>query len=79
MADITEMERLLLRENEILDRMLALQSALRAAVLQKKWDGVLESISAITKLTEAFEKTEKTRNAISDVQSDEAKKRFCRF
>ena len=74
MADITEMERLLLRENEILDRMLALQSALRAAVLQKKWDGVLESISSITRLTEAFEETEKARNALSDAQSDEAKK-----
>ena len=75
MADITEMERLLLRENEILDRMLALQSALRAAVLQKKWDGVLESISSITKLTEAFEETEKARNALSAARSDEAKKK----
>lgn len=74
MADITEMERLLLRENEILDRMLAEQSALRTAVLQKKWDGVLESISAITKLTEAFEKTEKARNTLSAARSDEAKK-----
>jgi len=74
MADITEMERLLLRENEILDGMLERQSALRAAVLQKKWDGVLESISSITRLTEAFEETEKARNALSDAQSDEAKK-----
>ena len=74
MADISEMERLLLRENEILDGMLAQQSALRTAVLQKKWDGVLESISAITKLTEAFEETEKARNALSDARSDEAKK-----
>ena len=74
MVDITEMERLLLRENEILDRMLALQSALRAAVLQKKWDGVLESISSITRLTETFEETEKVRNALSAAQSDEAKK-----
>ena len=56
MADISEMERLLLRENEILDTMLTRQAELRAAVLQKKWDGVLEAISAITKLTEAFEK-----------------------
>lgn len=75
MADISEMERLLLRENEILDRMLERQSALRAAVLQKKWDGVLESISAITKLTEAFEETEKARNALSAARSDEAKKK----
>ena len=75
MADITEMERLLLRENEILDCMLERQSALRTAVLQKKWDGVLESISAITKLTEAFEKTEKARNALSDARSDESKKK----
>jgi len=74
MADISEMERLLLRENEILDGMLAQQSALRTAVLQKKWDGVLESISAITKLTEAFEETEKARNALSAARSDEAKK-----
>ncbi|ERK04905.1 FlgN protein [Treponema socranskii subsp. socranskii VPI DR56BR1116 = ATCC 35536] len=74
MADISEMERLLLRENEILDRLLERQSALRAAVLQKKWDGVLESISAITKLTEAFEETEKARNALSAARSDEAKK-----
>ncbi|MGI5055151.1 hypothetical protein [Treponema socranskii] len=74
MADITEMERLLLRENEILDRMLERQSALRTAVLQKKWDGVLESISAITKLTEGFEEAEKARNALSDARSDEAKK-----
>ena len=74
MADISEMERLLLRENEILDSMLAQQSALRTAVLQKKWDGVLESISAITKLTEAFEETEKARNALSAARSDEAKK-----
>ena len=75
MADISEMERLLLRENEILDGMLAQQSALRTAVLQKKWDGVLESISAITRLTEAFEETEKTRNALSDARSDESKKK----
>ena len=74
MADISEMERLLLRENEILDGMLAQQSALRTAVLQKKWDGVLESISAITKLTEAFEETEKARNALSAARSDEARK-----
>ncbi|MGI5106588.1 hypothetical protein H0R94_06040 [Treponema socranskii] len=74
MADITEMERLLLRENEILDRMLERQSALRTAVLQKKWDGVLESISAITKLTEGFEEAEKARNALSTGGKDEAKK-----
>lgn len=36
MADISEMERLLLRENEILDTMLTRQAELRAAVLQKK-------------------------------------------
>ncbi|MGI5092508.1 hypothetical protein [Treponema socranskii] len=74
MADITEMERLLLRENEILDCMLERQSALRTAVLQKKWDGVLESISAITKLTEGFEEAEKARNALSTGGKDEAKK-----
>ena len=74
MADITEMERLLLRENEILDRMLERQSALRTAVLQKKWDGVLKSISAITKLTEGFEEAEKARNALSTGGKDEAKK-----
>ena len=74
MADITEMERLLLRENEILDRMLERQSELRTAVLQKKWDGVLESISAITKLTEGFEEAEKARNALSTGGKDEAKK-----
>lgn len=74
MADISEMERLLMRENEILDSMLERQSALRAAVLQKKWDGVLESISAITKLTEAFEKTETARNAIAEAQSKESLK-----
>ena len=74
MADISEMERLLLRENEILDRMLERQSALRTAVLQKKWDGVLESISAITKLTEGFEEAEKARNALSTGGKDEAKK-----
>ena len=75
MADISEMERLLLRENEILDTMLTRQAELRAAVLQKKWDGVLESISAIMKLTEAFEETEKARNALSAARSDEAKKK----
>ncbi len=74
MADITEMERLLLRENEILDSMLTRQAELRAAVLQKKWDGVLESISAITKLTEGFEEAEKARNALSTGGKDEAKK-----
>jgi len=72
MADISEMERLLLRENEILDSMLTRQAELRAAVLQKKWDGVLESISAITKLTEGFEEAEKARNALSTGGKDEA-------
>ena len=79
MADISEMERLLLRENEILDRMLERQSALRAAVLQKKWDGVLESISAITKLPKLSKKPKRRETRFRLPGATKRKRHRCRF
>ena len=75
MAEITEMEKVLLRENEILDNVLAEQKKLREAVQSKTWDNLMDTIAAINMLTESFEKAEAERAVLEAQQTEDMKKR----
>ena len=74
MAEITEMEKVLLHENEILDNVLSEQKKLREAVQGKTWDKLMDTIAAINMLTESFEKAEAERVVLEARQTDEMKK-----
>jgi hypothetical protein len=74
MAETTILEHILTKENVLLDKVLVEQSALRKAVNDKKWENLMDTISAINILADDFRKTESERQRLYDEESDEAKK-----
>jgi hypothetical protein len=76
MADTTTLRRILATENELLDKVLVAQAVLRKAVRDKKWENLMNTISAINILAEEFKRTESERERIYTEQADEVKKDF---
>jgi FlgN protein. len=65
MAETTELERILLKEDVLLDAILVQQAALRSAVHEKKWERLMETISAVNRLADDFKQTEAERECIA--------------
>jgi hypothetical protein len=55
----------LVKENDILDKVLAQQAVLRASVRGKKWDTLMDTIEQINMLADEFKSAEEEREAVS--------------
>lgn len=69
----TYMDLILAQENDLLDKILAEQKKFRAAVREKKWDILMDTISAINVLADNFNKVEGEREKLSQISSAFAK------
>ena len=68
---MSELEQILNRENEILERVLAEQKELRLAVKNKNWENLMDTISALDMLSESFVKAEEEREQYADLPLSE--------
>ncbi len=74
MTGTTSLEKILVRENELLDELLTEQAALREALHDKKWDNLIDTISSINMLADDFKKAESERELLEAGESAEEKK-----
>lgn len=74
MTGATALEKILVRENELLDELLAEQAALRESLHDKKWDNLIDTISSINMLADDFKKAESERELLEAGESAEGKK-----
>lgn len=65
------MERVLRRENELLDRILAEQQNLREEVKTRQWDKLMETISIVSMLADEFNSTDNERDIMEASVSKE--------
>lgn len=67
------MERVLRREDELLNRILEEQHNLRDAVKTRQWDSLMQTISIVSMLADDFNSTDNERNILeADISSQEA-------
>jgi hypothetical protein len=74
MTGTTALEKILVRENDLLDELLIKQAALREALHDKRWDNLIETISSINMLADDFKEAESQRELLEAEETEEEKK-----
>jgi hypothetical protein len=74
MTGTTALDKILVRENELLDKLLSEQAALRESLHDKKWDNLIDTISSINMLADDFKKAESERELLEAEETGEEKK-----